>query len=503
MNDKTKYAYAEEHIKLLRLLNQVNAEIAGTTKLERALAVIGDAIWCGIGAGTCVSLLEEEEKNLQVWLNTDHKESRYCYVLPDEAIERQVMETGQPQTLYPRRELSGVALLPLLDYGTVWMYPVSCEGETLGVLYVFHKQEYDLPEHSKEFLTHLAVRLGIAVYNWRRQEEILYKRRKLQFLYTMMDVAADAEATIEDVLEVVHSQISSTFGFSRVMIGLLDENEHRIRIARASGFVPEEWVQELVLPAHLGDTRHEEAFRTGLPVVVQDAKHDTRCLGAAQQLELYSAVAVPIMYKEQALGIIYVDSGDYRRFSELTLQFLTSIARQLGIVLMNTRQYEYIRQLAITDGLTGLHTRQYFSERYQEEFAATKRSGDPLCLIMLDIDDFKKINDTNGHLVGDRVLVHVSHMLQTQVRVSDTVARYGGEELIVLLPRTTLEQTCMIAERIQQSFLDLPFPFLVTASIGIAAYPEHGIEREMLLMKADDAMYRAKHEGKNQIRIAR
>ncbi|BAU27468.1 diguanylate cyclase (GGDEF)-like protein [Aneurinibacillus soli] len=503
MNDKTKYAYAEEHIELLRLLNQVNAEIAGTTELERALTVIGDAIRSGIGAGTCVSLLEEEEKNLQVWLNTDHKESRYCYVLPDHAVERQVMETGRPQTLYPRRELSGVTLLPLLEYGAIWMYPVSCMGETLGVLYVFHKQECDLPEHSKEFLTCLAVRLGIAVYNWKQQEEILYQRRKLQFLYTMMAVAADAEATIEDELEVVHSQISSTFGFSRVIIGLLDEKEHRIRIARASGFVPEEWARELVLPARPGDTRHEEAFRTGLPVVVQDAKHDVRCLGAAQQLGLYSAAAVPVMYKEQALGIIYVDSGDYRRFSELTLQFLTSIARQLGTVLMNARQYDHIRRLAITDGLTGLHTRQYFSERYQEEFAAAERSGDPLSLIMIDIDDFKKINDTNGHLVGDRVLVHVSHMLQTQVRLSDTVARYGGEELIVLLPRTTLEQTCMIAERIRCAFMELPFPFSVTASIGIAVYPEHGIEKDTLLMKADDAMYRAKHEGKNQIRIAR
>lgn len=503
MENKINYVYAEEHIALLRLLNQVNTEIAGTTQLERALEVIGDAIRCGIGAGTCVSLLEEEEKNLQVWLNTDHVESRYCYVLPDQAIERHVMETRKPYTLHPRRESTILTLLPLLEYGTVWMYPISYQEEVVGVLYVFHKQEQDLPEHSQEFLEHVAARLGIAVHNWKQQEEITYQRRKLQFLYTMMAVAADSDSDVEDVLEVVHSQIAGTFGFRRVIIGLLDETESRIRIVRASGHVPQKWADRLVLPAHSEDTRHEEAFRTGLPVVVQDARHDDRCFQVAQELGLYSGAAIPIMYKEQALGIIYVDSGDYRRFPELQLQFLTSIARQLGTVLMNNRQYEYIRRLAITDGLTGLNTRQYFSERYQEEFAAAERSGEPLCLIMLDIDDFKKINDTNGHLVGDRVLVHVSHMIQTQVRLSDTVARYGGEEVIVLLPRTTLEQGYTVAERIRSAFPELPCPFPVTASIGIAAYPRHGTEREMLLMKADDAMYRAKHEGKNQIRIAR
>lgn len=503
MGNKINYVYAEEHIELLRLLNQVNTKIADTTQLERALEAIGDAIRCGIGAGTCVSLLEEEEKNLQVWLNTDHVESRYCYVLPDQAVERYVMETRKPYMLHPRRESSGLTLLPLLEYGTIWMYPILHQEEVLGVLYVFHKQEQNLPEHSLEFLEHLAVRLGIAVHNWKQQEEIAYQRRKLQFLYTMMEVAADSDADVEDVLEVVHSQITDTFGFSRVIIGLVDEAETRIRIVRASGHVPQEWVDKLVLSSCPEDRRHEEAFRTGLPVVIQDARHDERCLRVAPQLGLYSGVAIPIMHKEQALGIIYVDSGDYRRFSELQLQFLTSIARQLGTVLMNNRQYEYIRGLAITDGLTGLHTRQYFSERYQEEFAAVERSGESLCLIMMDIDDFKKINDTHGHLVGDRVLVHVSHMIQTQVRVSDTVARYGGEELIVLLPRTTLEQAYVVAERIRSAFPELPFSFPVTASIGIAVYPSHAIEKETLLMKADDAMYRAKHEGKNQIRIAR
>ncbi|GED13039.1 sensor domain-containing diguanylate cyclase [Aneurinibacillus migulanus] len=494
----------ERHIRLLRLLNELNVYIAEETELERALVFTGETVRRALGAGMCVALMEEQEQNLQVWVDTDREESRYCFGLKALASERQVLEDGAVQILYPQKQSVRVTLLPLHTYGTLCLLPIQHNEKRHGVLYVFHEQEMVIEGDLLEFLEGVAARLSIAVYNWQQQQDLQYQRRKLQLLYDMMAIAADADKNIEDVLELVHRQIAETFHCSRVIIGLVDEAGEKIVLSNASGKVNTKWAGSLTLPASVGgDRRHEEAFRTGLPVVVKDGRYDERCGDAAHLLDLYSGVTVPIMYKDNPLGVIYADNKEYRRFTDMQLQFLTAIARQLGTVIMNVRQYEHIKTLAVTDGLTGLHTRQYFSERYAEEYASAERYNMPLCLVMIDIDDFKKINDTYGHVVGDNVLVAVSHMVQRQVRAYDIVARYGGEELILLLPRTQLEDAYRIVERIRMAFRSLDFSFLITASIGLAAYPYHAQNKEELLMLADDAMYRAKHQGKDRIKIAK
>ncbi|GEN32763.1 sensor domain-containing diguanylate cyclase [Aneurinibacillus danicus] len=504
MSHEVSLEQAERHIRLLRLLNEVNMYIAGTTELEAALNFVGETIRRAFGAGTCISLVEEEEQNLQVWMDTDRKESRYCYVFSPGSVEWETVETHKPQLLYPKKTALNLTLLPLQNYGTLFLFPIRYKESLQGILYVFHEQEIMVEPYLLEFLEGVSARLGVAVYNWQQQEDLQYQRRKLQLLFDMMAVAADADKDLEDVLELVHRQIADTFHWSRVMIGLVDEEKRRIVLSNTTGPVAPEWAASLTIPALSGcDQRHEEAFRTGLPVVVQDGQHDERCGVTSRLPDLYSAVTVPIMYKDKPLGIIYADNKDYRRFTDMQLQFLIAIARQLGTVVMNVRQYEHIKKLAITDGLTGLHTRQYFSERYAEEYASAVRYNTPFCLIMIDIDDFKKINDTYGHITGDEVLTAVARVIQQQVRTYDIVARYGGEELILLLPRTRLNDAFRIAERIRASFRTLEFPFPVTASIGLAVYPNHAKDKEDLLMLVDDAMYRAKHQGKNRIKIAR
>ncbi|MBN6185962.1 diguanylate cyclase [Aneurinibacillus sp. BA2021] len=482
----------------------MNIYIAEATELEAALAFAGEVIGRAFGAGVCVSLIEEEEQNLQVWLDTDREESRYCYVLAPGTTENQVLETKKLTVVYPGRGPVPFTFLPLQSYGTVCLLPIYYKEQRQGILHVFHPQEIAVEPYVLEFLEGVSIRLGIAVHNWQQQQDLLYKRRKLQLLFDMMEQAVDVDKGLDDVLAFAQHEIAHTFDCSRVRIGLLDEQKKKITFSYRGEEKEAEWAESLILPPAPGqDRRHEEAFRTGLPVVIEDAQHDDRCGEAARLLGLTSGAAVPIMYKDEPLGIIYTDHCDYRHLADMQLAFLIAIARQLGTIIMNVRQYEHIKTLAITDGLTGLHTRQYFAERYAEEHARAMRYNSPLCLIMIDIDDFKKINDTYGHIIGDQVLEAVARMLQKQVRAYDIVARYGGEELILLLPRTHLEDALGIAERIQQSFHTLAFPFTITASIGLASYPEHAVDREELLMRADDAMYRAKHQGKDRIKIAR
>jgi diguanylate cyclase (GGDEF)-like protein len=171
-----------------------------------------------------------------------------------------------------------------------------------------------------------------------------------------------------------------------------------------------------------------------------------------------------------------------------------------------------LERLSVTDGLTGLFNHRFFDERLREEFCRAQRYRDPVSLIMLDLDHFKRVNDEHGHPFGDLVLRETSELLFSRLRDPDICARYGGEEFAVILPKTPLRGAVTVGER----FLDLmrkktflvegvesePHELRITVSIGIAAYPVEGVTSpEQLLKLADEALYRAKHEGRDTLRV--
>jgi len=161
---------------------------------------------------------------------------------------------------------------------------------------------------------------------------------------------------------------------------------------------------------------------------------------------------------------------------------------------------------ALTDPLTGLFNRTYLQEHLRAELARTRRYEEPFALIMVDIDRFKRINDTYGHQAGDEVLRMAAQRLRGSLRATDFVARYGGEEFCVILPHTTAEQGAVVAEKIRRSFADVPFtgpvedkPLTVTVSVGAAFAPVDGLTDVVLVGLADQAMYTAKGAGRNQV----
>ncbi|NLE64811.1 MAG: GGDEF domain-containing protein [Elusimicrobia bacterium] len=180
------------------------------------------------------------------------------------------------------------------------------------------------------------------------------------------------------------------------------------------------------------------------------------------------------------------------------------LAHQFAIALRRIRLYKEVERLAITDSLTGLHTRRYFMERFQEECARSKARGFPLSLLMIDVDHFKKINDHHGHLTGDRVLSEIGHVLLQAVREIDIVGRFGGEEICVVLPETDKPDALLVSERIRQAVAGRKIHVFdahlkVTVSIGVATFPADAQKGEELLDKADWAMYRAKKNGRNRV----
>jgi len=212
--------------------------------------------------------------------------------------------------------------------------------------------------------------------------------------------------------------------------------------------------------------------------------------------------AFPLMYKEKVLGVMMI--GTFGRYQVEEQPLIEYLANQIAITLDNALTHEKVERLSIADGLTGLYNRRFLSERLEDEYSKAVRYETPLSILIMDVDFFKRVNDTFGHQVGDNALIMVARVLQQSVRETDVVGRYGGEEFVVLLPHTDFEKALTVAEKIRLAVSETPIEGMgerrLSISIGAAGFPDiRATNIEELVHKADEALYRAKEGGRNQV----
>ena len=219
-----------------------------------------------------------------------------------------------------------------------------------------------------------------------------------------------------------------------------------------------------------------------------------------------SLVCVPLIFQERIMGILYLDDFVPRRFDREKLNLLSVLASFAAMAIQNATLHKHTKLLAITDALTGLHNHRYFKQYFKQEMARARRYHKPLAIIMMDIDDFKSFNDSFGHASGDLLLSALGTRILQTIRGVDVAFRYGGEELIVLLPDTGLDQAILAAERLRNSVQDGTAEELagcatrgVTVSVGVASYPENADNMDELFNIVDSLLYRAKRCGKNKV----
>jgi diguanylate cyclase (GGDEF)-like protein len=220
-------------------------------------------------------------------------------------------------------------------------------------------------------------------------------------------------------------------------------------------------------------------------------------------------VAVPVRSGGHAFGVLalYGRSVD-RPYSGEDVEALTTMVRAVEPAIENTFLYEEARRLSITDGLTSLWNRRQFDLRLNEELRRGIRFSEPFSIVLLDLDQMKAVNDTYGHQAGDALLIEVAQRVTGGVRDVDVVARFGGDEFALILPATGIAGALRLADKVRALLADEPFelgpsPVVVTASIGVASYPEHGQTGHDLVGSADAALYRAKHAGGNRVEHAK
>lgn len=363
----------------------------------------------------------------------------------------------------------------------------------------------------------------------RQEKELAAAEEELRYQSLLTDKNRQIEEANAELTAHVN-ELSALFSLIQDMIGSLDLDVLFGRVLQIiKDVVP---CDELLLLLYQDDERLQISKTLGLnparkyrelfdgrSVLMEEISHRQECLHVRnleedQRFEDYlrdypetrSLLCVPMILKEQILGVINLHKKEVGGFSEREIRLVQAITAQAAIAIENARLYQQTRDLSNTDSLTRLANRRFFQAALDKEFAQARRYGTNFSLIMIDIDHFKRYNDAHGHLQGDKVLRDVAQILQDNIRGIDLAARFGGEEFIILMPKTNKEGARAAAEKLRLCVAEREFMGAaesqpeghLTLSLGIAEFPEDADSLETLQEQADQALYQAKKDGRNR-----
>lgn len=224
----------------------------------------------------------------------------------------------------------------------------------------------------------------------------------------------------------------------------------------------------------------------------------------SEAIPILSDAVVPLIYQGNYIGLLLVRSDDMTRvWADNELLLLHTVADQLAVAVNQAHLFAQMQQQALTDGLTGCYNRRSFELQLERDLHLATRMRQPLSLIMLDLDNFKHINDQAGHDAGDVALCLLADSLLSELRAVDTAARFGGDEFVIILPQANTEGALLVAERLRKRLAQIDVPNFghITASLGVATFPFHASSRDTLVVAADRALYSSKNSGRNRVSL--
>jgi diguanylate cyclase (GGDEF)-like protein len=336
-------------------------------------------------------------------------------------------------------------------------------------------------------------------------------RRRDAELETMVEIGKALTSTLQldEILNVIMERVSSLLKPEAWSLLLLDElsgdlvfeiavsptaaNLKGTRLERGVGIAG--WVGEkgksLLIPDVASDPRFSSAIESGSTFIAG------------------SVICAPVKSRERTLGVVeLVNSMDTGAFNEADLKILTTIADFAAIAIENAKVHEEVSQLAVTDELTGLWNSRRFNELLEYEVERAKRYRSEFSIIFIDLDNFKSVNDTHGHLVGSRILSEVGRLLADSIRKLDCAARFGGDEFVLMLPNTSRTWGKVLAERLCVKLRSTTFraddgtELNMTGSFGVAGFPEDALNAPGIIAAADKAMYDVKESSRDGVRLA-
>ena len=412
------------------------------------------------------------------------------------ALTEYILRTRQPllirSDLESARARLGVAYVPKVPALSFCGAPIFVAGRAAGVMVAMSfDRENAFEQRDLEVMKTAAGQVSVAVENARLFAEEQRRSRQLAFLNNISKTAISNQDSEQMLAEIVQ-EIQKTFQFDHIGIGILDYATKDIEIRAEAGTTAQ--ARGKRIPLGVGILGR--VARSGETALVQSTEQNP-ALGILQDSR--SVLCIPVSYGETLLGVLNVESKRESAFTPDDKLILGTLADLLATALHNSFVFQKLQRQSITDGLTGIKTRGFFLEAVQSEWKRASRSGRPFSVVLVDLDKFKEVNDTMGHLEGDLVLARVGRLLEQKCRQSNVVARYGGDEFIILMPETGIEQAHILSERLRLWLATDPMlsEHHISGSFGVASFPSHGFSVEDIIRVADEGMYISKHAGGN------
>lgn len=387
-------------------------------------------------------------------------------------------------------------------------------GTTQTISFRFHPQIFQLydlrgeilPQSVMLFPAYIAEHIvGAFVLIQDATERVLSEsdlKRQIQKLRVLNEVerslrTLDYQTCLNTIVQVVRKH----FNVSYVSLFLLSGEQ--LQAVAADGWV----LSENRTTLNIGEGITGWVAKHSQPALVNDVEKDPRYYAAFPSIR--SEIAIPLIVANQCIGVLDLESEMPNAFSREDLELLELIASSAAVAMQNARIHQEQQILAITDSLTGLYNRRKFFEVANTELERSRRFNRPLSILMIDLDHFKEYNDTYGHQSGDELLTRLANELSSSLREFDTLARYGGDEFVLLLPEIDEENAQKVARRLISLLEDMRVTIEksngsqthLTMSVGLACFPKHGTDLSSLIKAADRALYKAKEAGRNRCMI--
>jgi len=405
-----------------------------------------------------------------------------------------------------RRPVYSESVMEILSLGltdeitSVRAFPIISDERVVGILILFNP---GILQEDADIIAEIC-----------RLSGFFFKLTELQKFYNkslkeieVLNIAASRLTPVKEPEMLYEAILDTSVHLAEAEKGslmLINGDDSHLTIKAARG-INKRLLSEIKIK--VGEGIAGKVFQEGLPLMVNDIEKEG--WGRRPKYKTGSFISMPLKTGEKTIGVLNIsDKITGEVFLEEDLNLLNSFGSYACIALDRSAYYSLagqLKELSITDALTRLFNRRYFEERFFEELHRSERHNLFFSLAMIDIDDFKIFNDSEGHLAGDEALRCIANIAKDCLRVSDVIARFGGEEFAVIMPQTVKEEALLVAERIRKSVKEqLPCSWKVfpqnniTVSIGVATFPSDGKDRKELLRNADKALYMAKMKGKDR-----
>lgn len=505
--------------KKMNTLQRLSSLLQSTFELSRVLDIISKYISDSLGFQVVLLSLYNEQENVfvrssQFGLDKKVFEKLKAQKLPYKKVQQLMSDKFKiSKSYYISHKESGIIKVKDLSYilpdenpseyshwhpEDILLIPLYAkEGDVIGIITVDKPEDRNIKiAEAIDILESFAQTAALAIENsklFKRMDTLIVNLERVNRISSNLTSFLD----IDSMLNYLVKEIKDNFGYVNVTVWFYTE-DGQMEVKAFSGY-KKDYLNEYQISISSGEGITGWVAENDVPVIVKDTSTDPRYIGRNDVI--LSEIAVPLKISNHIIGVLNVEKEGLNSLDDNDLRIISIIGSHLSTAIDNTFKYEETEKLAVTDGMTGMFNYRYFISRLKEELERSKRLDIPLSLIMIDIDYFKEINDTYGHIVGDKIIKELADLLRSIVRKGDIVTRYGGDEFFIILPGSSKAFTLKLSKRIMNKVNEFDFTksINITLSIGTVTYPSDASTMDSLLRWVDDALYSAKKKGRNRV----